>query len=903
MKRVAAFVCILVLVLSLIPAMAAGVKEVRLSQVRQQGNEATLYVDLSDASGVPYSGAVDPSMFKFSVDDTSMEVTSAQPYDAEAQGIHYVFCVDTSKTITDAMMENVRQALNNTVDGMSAKDSITLLTFGTEVTVRVSNSRKASVIKEAIAALDPNEGWTALYKGVLDGVQAASAGSGRSVVIFFTDGKNDLPNDSPLTEYTAESISSAVYEAQVPIYCIGLNENKGVDTASLATFAEQTGGLQYVINSKDTATCIDSIRSILSSTIVLKATLTNEAGRSDFGTISEFCVGFNSDGRFIISNKLQQVVDWSGVPAPVITPTPSPVPGISLELDKAQVPRPEGRGKATITGKVSVDQGNVGKDQLVINVNDEQWQLDKINPNGNSYIFSASGTIDSDVTELSVQAEIKGLGITSGIARMAVVTPAEVTATPAPKLSVELDDSNIAITAQDGDTLTVTGVVEVEGSVRDGDVDIYVNDVRCDDATINKINDSQFEFEVRAVAEDVDSGSLRVYAMLNSNSQIKSRTQALILATPEPPELSLNLNDSTIRRPEGKKVEVSGYVEVPSGTVTAGQLELVVNSMTWDASFEQTDDMIFAFTATNDVDTDVTRLDVRVKLASDASVRSETQTIELETIPNEATLPPTAEPTAAPASAEEPAAEEQNVIAAKVSQLREEGTLIYWIIGAACVLVLIVVLIIVFVKMHKKNALKDEEINPESFTSEKDKDAPGTVYEEHPNDVNSAPTDCDDGGTFGGTFGGGTGDADLMSGESGGTVMMENDSSDDGYSSGTVMMEAEPAVAVELSERFVDRRRGIDDQRRARVLELADGDVRTFGRSGSMDQVIDDDTVSGKHMAISCEGDQVLVTDLGSSNGTKLNGTKIAANQPMPLHDGDELMLGRTVMNVSIRQL
>lgn len=54
-----------------------------------------------------------------------------------------------------------------------------------------------------------------------------------------------------------------------------------------------------------------------------------------------------------------------------------------------------------------------------------------------------------------------------------------------------------------------------------------------------------------------------------------------------------------------------------------------------------------------------------------------------------------------------------------------------------------------------------------------------------------------------------------------------------------------------------------------------------------------DNGVSRRHAAIT-QGDKSLyVEDLGSTNGTRINGFQLEANQPYRLRDGDELELGR----------
>lgn len=61
-----------------------------------------------------------------------------------------------------------------------------------------------------------------------------------------------------------------------------------------------------------------------------------------------------------------------------------------------------------------------------------------------------------------------------------------------------------------------------------------------------------------------------------------------------------------------------------------------------------------------------------------------------------------------------------------------------------------------------------------------------------------------------------------------------------------------------------------------------------------------DNGVSRLHATIHIEP-QVTVTDLGSINGTRINGNKTQPHTPAVLHDGDTLALGRLKLRVIIR--
>ena len=70
-----------------------------------------------------------------------------------------------------------------------------------------------------------------------------------------------------------------------------------------------------------------------------------------------------------------------------------------------------------------------------------------------------------------------------------------------------------------------------------------------------------------------------------------------------------------------------------------------------------------------------------------------------------------------------------------------------------------------------------------------------------------------------------------------------------------------------------------------------------IGREGT-DIVVADPEVSRRHAAIRRHGDGVAIEDLGSTNGTLVNGSKVQGVQP--LSDGDSVRVGNTVFRVRV---
>lgn len=82
-----------------------------------------------------------------------------------------------------------------------------------------------------------------------------------------------------------------------------------------------------------------------------------------------------------------------------------------------------------------------------------------------------------------------------------------------------------------------------------------------------------------------------------------------------------------------------------------------------------------------------------------------------------------------------------------------------------------------------------------------------------------------------------------------------------------------------------------------RMYALKQGDM-TLGRSNRADIRIDDDRISRKHLRIRMFGLNAIAEDMGSSNGTYLNGTRITAS---PMRDGDKLRLAeRTTLRFAL---
>jgi pSer/pThr/pTyr-binding forkhead associated (FHA) protein len=72
---------------------------------------------------------------------------------------------------------------------------------------------------------------------------------------------------------------------------------------------------------------------------------------------------------------------------------------------------------------------------------------------------------------------------------------------------------------------------------------------------------------------------------------------------------------------------------------------------------------------------------------------------------------------------------------------------------------------------------------------------------------------------------------------------------------------------------------------------MSEGETRVLGRAPTCDFAIPDSTVSSRHAELTRTADGWLIRDLGSRNGTRLNGWLVKEDGLQP---GDVLALGST---------
>ncbi|MDP6424747.1 MAG: FHA domain-containing protein [Planctomycetota bacterium] len=88
----------------------------------------------------------------------------------------------------------------------------------------------------------------------------------------------------------------------------------------------------------------------------------------------------------------------------------------------------------------------------------------------------------------------------------------------------------------------------------------------------------------------------------------------------------------------------------------------------------------------------------------------------------------------------------------------------------------------------------------------------------------------------------------------------------------------------------------VDGNSKENKVALPDSGTFTIGRRPACElQISHDEKVSGQHCEIACEGDVVILRDLESTNGTRVDGKRI---QEIPISHGDLFQVGQTTVQL-----
>ncbi len=176
------------------------------------------------------------------LDDTPLTLLESEE---ETCGTVYYVLLDISGSIPSATFNAAKEQILELVRGLSEEDSLTLITFGDDVSVQFSGS-DADTLEETLAGLSASDQTTHVYQAIQEAVtlsQTEGNGLSRQIMIVVSDGA-DISEDSVSYAEVMERLN----ETDIPLYAMCSSNASSSDRSDFGSFARSTGGSIYVFD-------------------------------------------------------------------------------------------------------------------------------------------------------------------------------------------------------------------------------------------------------------------------------------------------------------------------------------------------------------------------------------------------------------------------------------------------------------------------------------------------------------------------------------------------------------------------------------------------------------------------------------------------------------------------------
>jgi VWFA-related protein len=189
-----------------------------ISQASIRPPDITVYLDLLDGNGEP-PGQLPASDISAAIQGEALKVAQVMSFDASGEGVAYVVLVDVSKSIGTSQFTQIRNAIDNWIEGLRSADRMAIFTFGQQYKQLIDFTDDKAKLKAALQNARPTDLQTKLYLALNNAVnliQRTETGlPNRRVIVVLTDGKDEGSG------ITADDVRDLIQQSHVPIYAIG----------------------------------------------------------------------------------------------------------------------------------------------------------------------------------------------------------------------------------------------------------------------------------------------------------------------------------------------------------------------------------------------------------------------------------------------------------------------------------------------------------------------------------------------------------------------------------------------------------------------------------------------------------------------------------------------------------
>ena len=323
-------------ILLLQTSVFADVDKLNINQIIQKGNDVYLYVNALDNSGHASGDTLNADQLSVNINEgKGLRVLDST---VAGQGCSYIFCIDISKSVTDAEMAEIKSSMAEFVNGMSNQDFARIIAIGSDITSVCDSTQDKNALNQAIQGIGRTANDTYLYKGLsfaLDGQRKRQQNvPERAAIILFTDGMDDSDG-----AYTVDQVMADYEASRIPIYVIGLKGNDANASLNAAgQIAQQSGGNIFSYSDMSVTEAMQTVGNIIRSTYQVHV----QPKEKNFGKKDlTWRVNFNpgsysvSSKDYICSLSMDGVAVATKAPKPTATSTPVPTPTVTPVPEKS----------------------------------------------------------------------------------------------------------------------------------------------------------------------------------------------------------------------------------------------------------------------------------------------------------------------------------------------------------------------------------------------------------------------------------------------------------------------------------------------------------------------------------------------------------------------------------------
>ncbi len=246
-RKTAALICALILLLTPSCFAEGALSEVNIGQAHIYTDLLHTYIDLTDANG---NRAAQPDIgyVRGEMDGDLLPISVIKKFTDTGEGTAYIFLIDTSGSLSGSRFDKLKAATKNWAAKMGDGDRMAVITFGNEVKTLLDFSSDKNNINSTVDGLSNSDGRTRLYDAVAEGLSASEKRGAdipkRKVIILLSDGENDASGGA-----NRDSVIDLTKKHMIPIYSLCTSaKNSGSGARFMDELCELSHGMFFDIS-------------------------------------------------------------------------------------------------------------------------------------------------------------------------------------------------------------------------------------------------------------------------------------------------------------------------------------------------------------------------------------------------------------------------------------------------------------------------------------------------------------------------------------------------------------------------------------------------------------------------------------------------------------------------------